>query len=178
MSVLLCILQDDCYFWYCVFFLLLYGISVTWLQYCVTCCSISVTMSMFRCCFRLLYFCSMGQRVRVPLSLRLYWLLVFYRHYSERTVVLSCRRTSILTDIRLLFLSFCIVRWCPLRTCALLLSLFSFIFLLLCWSFGTNWQARGRYCRCVGGSVGPWPSITVPNSVALCSGMTVLSALM
>ena len=34
----------------------------------------------------------------------------------------------------------------------------------------------GFYCRCVGGSVGPWPSITVPNSVALCGGMTVLSA--
>jgi len=65
---------------------------------------------------------------------------------------------------------------CPLRTCAVLLNHFSFIFLLLCWSFGTNWRARGRYCRCVGGSVDSWPRITVSDSVALCGGMTVLSA--
>ena len=32
------------------------------------------------------------------------------------------------------------------------------------------------YCACVGGSVDPWPSITVLDSVALCGGMTVLSA--
>jgi len=31
-------------------------------------------------------------------------------------------------DIRLDLLSYCIVRWIPLRTCAVLLSLFSFIF--------------------------------------------------
>jgi len=39
-------------------------------------------------------------------------------------------------------------------------------------------EAGTPYCRCVGGSVDPWPSITVPNSVALCGGMTVLSATM
>jgi len=113
--------------------------------------------------------CRKGQRVRVPLSLRL------YRYYFSTDIFLNKlsftrRRTSILTDIRLELLSFCIVCWCPLRTCTVLLSHFSFIFLLLCWSFGTNWRAQWRYCRCVGGSVDPWPSITVPNSVALCGG--------
>jgi len=35
---------------------------------------------------------------------------------------------------------------------------------------------RGHYCRCVGESADPWPRITVSDSVALCGGMTVLSA--
>ena len=32
------------------------------------------------------------------------------------------------------------------------------------------------YCRCVGGSVSPWPHTTVLDSVALCGGMTRWSA--
>jgi len=38
------------------------------------------------------------------------------------------------------------------------------------------WRWWIMYCRCVGGSVDPWPRITVSDSVALCGGMTVLSA--
>ena len=35
---------------------------------------------------------------------------------------------------------------------------------------------RCMYCRCVGGSVSPWPNATVLDSVALCGGMTLWSA--
>jgi len=93
----------------------LYVTTVTWLQYCVTCCSISFTMSVFRCCFRLLYFYSMGQRVRVPLSSRLYWLLVFYRHFPERVVVF--RMLSYIYFNGHSF-SFIVVLYCPLVSTA------------------------------------------------------------
>jgi len=134
LSVLLCVLQDDCYFWYGVFLLsLLYVTTVTWLQFCVTCCSISFTMSVFHCYFRLLYFCSMGQRVRVPLSLRLYWLLVFYRHLSERAVVFR-----MLSYIYFNGHSFrvIVVLYCPLVStadvCSFAQPLFFYLLLLLC----------------------------------------------
>jgi len=42
-----------------------------------------------------------------------------------------------------------------------------FLFSLLCWSFGTNWRARGRYCGCDGGSAGPRQRITVPGPFAV-----------
>jgi len=83
----------------------------------------------------------------------------------------------ILTDIRLVLLSFL---YYPVVDCGCAFfcsaSFQIFYFLLLCWSFGTNWRARGRYCRCVGGSVSPWPSTTVLDSVAPCGGMTLWSA--
>jgi len=73
--------------------------------------------------------------------------------------------------------SFCIIRLSTADVRSFTQAFFGYIFfLLLCWSFGTNWRERGRYCRCVGGSVSPCPSTTVLDSVAPCGGMTLWSA--